>query len=258
MDQVEEAKDKILLGPEKKNKLMKEESRRMSAYHEAGHAVVGSKLKYSDTLHKVTIIPRGRTGGVTFFLPEDDRDEVSKDWCLDTITLSLGGRVAEQLVLDRMGSGAHADIEGLSKLVRKMITQWGMSEKLGPISFGEREEQIFLGREIHQRQDYSEQTAQNIDTEVQRIVSECYDRAKRILEENVESLHAVANSLLERETLDREEIELLLKGEELPPFKRRATSAKTDEKEAAAKEEPTETRPEFPGKPQPIPRPDTP
>ncbi|UCH83517.1 MAG: AAA family ATPase, partial [Candidatus Latescibacterota bacterium] len=258
MAEVEEAKDRIFLGPEKKSKLIKEESRRMTAYHEAGHAVVGSKLKYSDTLHKVTIIPRGRAGGVTFFLPEDDRDEVSKEWCLDTITLSLGGRVAEQLVLNRMGNGARADIAGLSKLVRKMITQWGMSEKLGPISFGEREEQIFLGREIHQRQDYSEQTAQEIDEEVQRIVSECYDRAKQILEEDMDALHAVASALLDRETLNREEMDLLLEGKELPPLKRKAAGDEEKADTVADKEPDTETRPDFPGKPQPFPRPDTP
>ncbi|MEJ2722060.1 MAG: cell division protein FtsH, partial [bacterium] len=215
-------------------------------------------LKYSDTLHKVTIIPRGRAGGVTFFLPEDDREEVSREWCLDTITLSLGGRVAEQLVLNRMGSGARADIDGLSKLVRKMITQWGMSDKLGPISFGEREEQIFLGREIHQRQDYSEQTAQAIDAEVSRIVTECYDRAKKILEENMDALHAVAKALLERETLDREEMDLILAGKELPPLKRKNETTGKPDRADAKKEPSAETRPEFPGKPQPFPRPDTP
>jgi cell division protease FtsH len=257
MDEFEEAKDKILLGPEKKSRLVKEEARRLTAYHEAGHAIVGSQLKYSDPVHKVTIIPRGRAGGVTYFLPEDDRTEVSKDWCLDTITQSLGGRVAEQLVLKRMGSGAQADIDMASKLVRKMVTQWGMSETLGPISFGEREEQIFLGREIHQRQDYSEQTAEHIDTEVHRIITECYDRARVILEENVDILHAMANALLERETLDREHIEILLKGEKLPPMKRKVEPIKKAQEEPAAESEPEESRPEFPGKTQPFPRPDT-
>jgi cell division protease FtsH len=258
MEEMEEAKDKIILGPEKKSKLVKEEARRLTAFHEAGHAIVGANLKYSDPVHKVTIIPRGRAGGATYFLPEDDRTEVSKDWCLDTITQSLGGRVAEQLVLDRMGSGAQQDIEMASKLVRRMVTQWGMSEQLGPISFGEREEQIFLGREIQQHQDYSEKTAEDIDDEVKRIITECYDRAKKILEDNLSILHLMAEALLERETLDREEIQLLLKGEELPPVKRRSAPEKPEEKPVVAEETPDDAQPDFPGKTQPFPRPDTP
>jgi cell division protease FtsH len=255
MDEFEEAKDKILLGPEKKSRLVKDEARELTAYHEAGHAVVGAHLEYSDPVYKVTIVPRGRAGGVTYFLPEDDRTEVSRHWCLDTITQSLGGRVAEQVVLKRMGSGAQSDIQMASKLVRKMVTQWGMSEKLGPISFGEREEQIFLGREIQQHQDYSEETAQVIDEEVTRIISECYDRAKKILEDNLDILHSMAKALLERETLGREEIELLLKRESLPPFRKRHTTAQKEEP-AAEKTEPQQARSEFPG--TPVPRPDTP
>ena len=258
MEEVEEAKDKVILGPEKKSKLVKEEARKLTAYHEAGHAVVGANLKYSDPVHKVTIIPRGRTGGATYFLPEDDRTEVSKDWCLDTITQSLGGRVAEQLVLNRMGSGAQADIDMVSKLVRRMVTQWGMSEALGPISFGERDELIFLGREIQQHQDYSEKTAEQIDEEVKRIVTECYDRAKKILEDKIDVLHRMAHELLERETLDREDIELLFKGEELPPVKKRHAAASPVKPAAAEKEKTSEARTQFPGKPQPLPGPNTP
>jgi cell division protease FtsH len=254
MDEVEEAKDKVVLGPEKKSRLIKEEARKLIAYHEAGHAVAGANLKYSDPVHKVTIIPRGRTGGATYFLPEDDRMDVSKDWCLDTITLTLGGRVAEHLVLNRMGSTAQSDIDSASKLVRRMVTQWGMSEVLGPISFGERDEQIFLGREIQQHQDYSEKTAQTIDEEVKRIITECYDRARSILEGNIEILHRMASALLERETLDREEIQLLLKGDELPPVRKRST-ARPEQQPAAGKT--IEARTPFPGKPQPLPRPET-
>jgi cell division protease FtsH len=219
MREFEEAKDKILLGPERKSRIIKEDVKKMTAYHEAGHAVVGAHLEFSDPVHKVTIIPRGRAGGLTFFLPEDDRSEVSKDWCLDTVTQTLGGRVAEQLILNRMGSGAQQDIEMATKLVRKMVMRWGMSQELGPISFGEREEQIFLGREIAQHQDFSESTAQAIDQEVKRIVSESYDRAKKILEKHIDKLHTVAGALLERETLDRAEIEMLLAGRPLPPLK---------------------------------------
>jgi len=212
MEMMEEAKDKIFLGPERRSRVVKEETKKLTAYHEAGHTIVGAALKYSDPVHKVTIIPRGRAGGLTFFLPEDDRDEVSRDWCLDTITQALGGRVAEELVLHRMGSGAQQDIQMASKLVRKMVMQWGMSEKLGPIAFGEREEQIFLGREIHQHTDYSEKTAQEIDSEVRRIVDDAYQRARKILEERIDVLHAMANALLERETLDSEEVLVLLDG----------------------------------------------
>jgi cell division protease FtsH len=254
MPEFEEAKDKILLGPERKSRIIKEDVKRLTAYHEAGHAVVGAQLEFSDPIHKVTIIPRGRAGGVTFFLPEDDRTEVSKDWCLDTITQSLGGRVAEQLVLNRMGSGAQQDIEMATKLVRKMVMRWGMSKNLGPISFGEREEQIFLGREIAQHQDYSENTAQAIDEEVRHIITNSYSRAKKILEDNIEQLHAVAKALLERETLDREEIEILLSGGTLPPMKSTAAgdSDSGEEKEAASKTK----KATLPKKPPPFAEPD--
>jgi cell division protease FtsH len=218
MDVLEEAKDKIYLGPERKSRVVKEEVKRLTAYHEAGHAVVGAALEYSDPVHKVTIIPRGQAGGLTFFLPEDDRTEYSKNWCLDTLTQALGGRVAEELVLNRMGSGAHSDIQMVSKLVRRMVTQWGMSERLGPIAFGERDEQVFLGRDIAQHIEYSDRTAQLIDDEVKRIVDEAYLRAKKILEDRIDILHRMANALLERETLDSTEIKIILEGGVLPPL----------------------------------------
>jgi len=254
MPELEEAKDKILLGPERKSRVIREDVKKMTAFHEAGHAVVGAQLEFSDPVHKVTIIPRGQAGGLTFFLPEDDRNEVSKAWCLDTITQSLGGRVAEQLVLNRMGSGAQKDIEMATKLARKMVMSWGMSKDLGPISFGEKEEQIFLGREIAQHQDYSESTAQAIDEEVKRIITESYSRAKELLEDNLDKLHAVANALLERETLDRNDIETILAGEPLPPLK---TSAPAPDM-APETGDPTidhEDKP-LPNKPPPFAEPD--
>jgi cell division protease FtsH len=255
MDIMEEAKDKIFLGPERKSRVVKDEVKRLTAYHEAGHAVVGSALKYSDPVHKVTIIPRGRAGGLTFFLPEDDRTEYSKNWCLDTITQALGGRVAEELVLQRMGSGAQQDIQMVSKLVRRMIMQWGMSEKLGPIAFGDREEQIFLGREIHQHTDYSEKTAREIDAEVKRVVDEAYERAKTILEERIDVLHAMAKALLERETLDAEEIKLLLEGGTLEPLHTSAgETVKEPEPDVAPKPKPE--RKELPGGIPPLADPD--
>jgi len=150
----------------------------------------------------VSIIPRGRTGGVTSFLPTDDRLEVSREWCIDFITISLGGRAAEEIVLKRIGTGAQEDIKQASRLVRKMIMQWGMSSSMGPISYGDQEEQIFLGKEIAVRRDYSEDTAREIDNEVRVLMNECHERARQILTAHTEELHKVAKALLERETLD--------------------------------------------------------
>jgi cell division protease FtsH len=247
MDDLEEAKDKIYLGPERKSRVVREETRRLTAYHEAGHAVVGSALEYSDPVHKVTIIPRGNAGGLTFFLPEDDRSEYSKAWCEDTITQALGGRVAEEMVLNRMGSGAQSDIQMVSKLVRKMVTQWGMSPKIGPIAFGERDEQVFLGRDITQTPEYSEKTAQEIDDEVKRIVDESYGRAKKILEDRIDILHRIANALLERETLDAAEIKVILAGGTLEPLPERLVAKPADEAVAGRAVEPE--RKKIPGIP---------
>ena len=247
MDVLEEAKDKIYLGPERKSRVVKEEVKRLTAYHEAGHAVVGSALEYSDPVHKVTIIPRGQAGGLTFFLPEDDRTEYSKNWCLDTLTQALGGRVAEELVLNRMGSGAHSDIQMVSKLVRRMVTQWGMSERLGPIAFGERDEQVFLGRDIVQHIEYSDRTAQLIDDEVKRIVDEAYLRARKILEDRMDILHRMANALLERETLDADEIKIILEGGVLPPLP--ATKVAAAAKASAPDSRPEVDRRKIPGIP---------
>ena len=220
MEDFDEAKDKVMLGPERKSRIMKEDERRMSAYHEAGHAVVGVHLEHADPLHKVSIIPRGRTGGVTSFLPTDDRFEVSREWCLDFVTISLGGRVAEELILNRIGTGAQEDIKQASRLVRKMIMQWGMSSAMGAISYGDQEEQIFLGKEIAVRRDYSEDTAREIDNEVRTLMNECYDRARRVLAEHTDELHRVAKALLDRESLDAEDIQILLNNGTLPPIKK--------------------------------------
>jgi cell division protease FtsH len=225
MEDFDEAKDKVILGPERKSRIMKEDERRMSAYHEAGHAVVGMHLEHADPLHKVSIIPRGRTGGVTSFLPTDDRLEVSREWCLDFITISLGGRAAEEIILNRIGTGAQEDIKQASRLVRKMIMQWGMSKTMGPISYGDQEEQIFLGKEIAVRRDYSEQTAREIDDEVRVLMNECHERARRVLTEHTNELHKVAAALLERETLDADDIKILLANGTLPPLKRISANA---------------------------------
>jgi cell division protease FtsH len=237
MEDFEEAKDKVRLGPERKSRVMKEDSRRVSAYHEAGHAVVGSYLENADPLHKVTIIPRGRAGGLTYFLPDDDRLFYSREYLLDLVSMSLGGRAAEELILGRVGSGAQNDIKNASTIVRKMVTQWGMSEKLGPICFGDHEEQIFLGRELATRKDYSEQTAIEIDKEVRKIILECQKKAKTILIEHMDQLHKVAEALLERESLDAEDVKILLNNGTLPPRKKNihAETERTDAKETGGR-----------------------
>jgi cell division protease FtsH len=222
MEELEESKDKVFLGPERRSRVFKEDTRRMTAYHESGHAVVGSYVENADPLHKVTIITRGQAGGLTSFLTDDDNYYYqSKEYLLDMITMALGGRVAEELFIGRIGSGAHGDIRTSTNIARKMVMQWGMSEKLGPIAFGKREEQIFLGREISAGKDYSEKTAQDIDAEVKEIISSCYERARKILTEHEKQLHAVAKALLERETLDSEDVKIILSGGDLPPMKKK-------------------------------------
>jgi cell division protease FtsH len=211
MKDFEDAKDKVLMGTERKSMLITEEEKRNTAYHEAGHALVAMLTPGTDPIHKVTIIPRGRSLGLTQQLPEDDRYNYSKDYLLKKISILLGGRVAEELVLNQQSTGAKQDIEQSTDLARKMVCEWGMSEKMGPLTFGQKEEQIFLGREIAQHRDYSEKTAQEIDQEVRSIVSECFERAQAILTENVKLLHKLATTLLEKEVLDSHQIQLLIK-----------------------------------------------
>jgi cell division protease FtsH len=219
MHDFEMAKDKVLWGPERRSLLINEEERKRIAFHEAGHALVGHYVPDADPLHKVTIVPRGRALGLTAQLPVDDRHNLSKSMLLAQIAVLLGGRSAEWAVFKDMTTGAKADIDRATTIARKMVCDWGMSEELGPLSFGRQEEQIFLGREIAQHRDYSEQTAVLIDREVRRIVDEAGDRASHIIDEHLDQLKNLANALLEREILDGEEIEKLLKGEELGPPK---------------------------------------
>jgi cell division protease FtsH len=247
----DEAKDKVLLGPERKSKVMTEDNRRMTAYHEAGHAVVGSNLDHSDQLHKVTIIPRGRTGGATTFLPSDDREDFSREYLVDRITTMLGGRVAEELTFNRISTGAADDIRRSSKIVRMMVMQWGMSKKLGPIAYGDRDEQIFLGKEIAVRKDYSEHTAQEIDDEVRSIIDECYGKAQAILTDNREQLNNVATALLERESLDAEDIEIILNGGTLPPLKKNSErKPKRAAAEVSVVDQMEESKADSPEKPE--------
>jgi cell division protease FtsH len=222
----EVAKDKVMMGTERKSLIISDEEKRATAFHEAGHALIAHTQPLADPLHKVTIIPRGRALGVTMQLPVDDRHTYSSDYLLATITVLMGGRVAEELHLNQLTTGAGNDFERASDMARKMVTDWGMSP-LGPLTFGKQEEQIFLGREISQHRDYSEATAVEIDTETRKIITDCYDRAKQILEENSDGLVRLAEALLEREVLDVTEVELLLKGESLPPL-----TAKIDDGES--------------------------
>ncbi len=212
------AKDKILMGRERRSQIISEEEKKITAYHEAGHALVAMNLENADPVHKVSIIPRGMALGVTQQLPVEDKHTYSRRYVEDQIAVFMGGRVAEELVLKSMTTGAGHDIETATDLARKMVCEWGMSEKLGPLSFGQKDEQIFLGREIAQHRDYSEETARTIDREVMRIVQENYGRATKILGENLEILHSMADRLLERETLTARDVEKICKGEPLPPL----------------------------------------
>ena len=215
MDEFEEAKDKVLMGKERKSMIMSDEEKRNTAFHEAGHALVAYVLPHADPLHKVTIIPRGRALGVTMQLPEEDRYNFTKEYVESSITILMAGRLAEELLLGSCTTGAANDLERATEQARKMVCEWGMSEEMGPLTFGKQEEQIFLGREISQRHDYSENTAMQIDTEVKKIVLHSYQQAKDILQEHTEVLTRLAETLLEYETLDFDDIEAVIKGEKI-------------------------------------------
>ncbi len=206
------AKDKVLMGVERKSMVLTDEEKRTTAYHEAGHALMAKLLPGTDPVHKVTIIPRGRALGVTMQLPVDDRHSYSKEFLYNSLAILMGGRVAEELVFKQITTGAGNDIERATDLARKMVCEWGMSEELGPLTFGKKDEEIFLGREIATRRDYSEEIALKIDAEVKRLVTENYERAKRILRENIAVLKALAEALLEKEVLEGSEIDQIIQG----------------------------------------------
>jgi cell division protease FtsH len=206
----EAAKDKVLMGVERKSMIISDTEKKNTAYHEAGHALVAKLTPATDPVHKVSIIPRGRALGVTQQLPIDDRYTYSREYLMNALTVLLGGRAAEEIALNHMTTGAGNDIERATDLARKMVTEWGMSEKLGPLTFGKKDEQIFLGREIAQHKDYSEKTAVEIDEEVKKIVIEAYDTARNLLTENRDLLETLAKTLLEKETMDGAEIDALI------------------------------------------------
>ena len=216
MKDFETAKDKVLMGVERKSIVISEEERKVTAYHEAGHTLVAKSLPGTDPIHKVTIIPRGRALGVTQQLPIDEKHNYPKEYLLNEIAIMMGGRVAEEVVFGQITTGAGNDIERATELARKMVCEWGMSERMGPLTFGKREEMIFLGREIAQHQDYSEQTAVEIDREVKQIVMTNYEKAKVLIKERLAILHALAKALLEEEVLDASQIDAIVNGTVAP------------------------------------------
>jgi cell division protease FtsH len=211
MSELEEAIERVIAGPERKSKVISDKEKRLVAYHEAGHALIGMLLPGTDPVHKVSIIPRGGAGGYTLMLPKEDRYYATKTELLDRVKSLLGGRVAEALVLKEISTGAQNDLERATELVRKMVTQWGMSEELGPITFGRRQEQVFLGRDIGQERNYSEEVAYTIDKEVRRMIEDEYGRTENMIKTHLEALHLIAQKLIEKETLEGEELEALMK-----------------------------------------------
>ena len=213
MADLEQAKDKVMMGAERRSMIIPLEERRITAFHEAGHTLVAKMIPGADPIHKVTIIPRGRALGITQQLPIDEKHTYPKGYLLNNIAVMMGGRVAEELVLNSQTTGAGNDIERSTEIARKMVCEWGMSESLGPLAYGQQEEQIFLGREFAQHRDYSEDTARHIDNEIRSIVNQSYERAKEIIQTNIAILHKLADTLLEKEVLDGNQIEAIIKGE---------------------------------------------
>lgn len=210
MVEFDDAKDKLLMGSERRSMIISEAEKTNTAYHEAGHTLVAKLIPGTDPIHKVSIIPRGMALGLTQQLPIDERHTYNKEYLLDNISVLMGGRAAEELILKHMTTGAGNDIERATEIARKMVCEWGMSESLGPLTFGKKEEHIFLGKEMAQRRDFSEETAVEIDTEIKKIVMENYTRSKNLLEANIGSLHRIAKALLEKEVLDSSEIDRLI------------------------------------------------
>jgi cell division protease FtsH len=218
MVDLEEAKDKVMMGKERRSVILSEEEKKTTAYHEGGHALVANLLPKADPVHKVSIIPRGQALGVTMQLPLDDRHNYSKEYLDATLAVMMGGRVAEQLFLHQVTTGASNDLERASKMARKMVCEWGMSETFGSMALSDNGNEVFLGRELVQHKQYSEETARLIDAEVRKILQDAYNTAKRLLEDNEEVVHNLASALLERETISGKDLTTLMNREELPPF----------------------------------------
>ncbi|WP_018123454.1 ATP-dependent zinc metalloprotease FtsH [Desulfovibrio oxyclinae] len=217
MEDFEEAKDKVMMGKERRSVILSDEEKRITAYHEGGHALVAKLLPGTDPVHKVSIIPRGQAMGVTMQLPVDDRHSYNREYLENQIAMLLGGRVAEEVAIGSITTGASNDIDRATKIARNMVCMWGMSEKLGPLSFGDNQEQVFLGKELIHDKNYGEETAKVIDAEVRRFVEEGHDKARSLLKEKRDVLDKIADALLERETITGADIDLLMEGKELPP-----------------------------------------
>ena len=242
MTDFELAKDKVMMGAERRSMILRDDEKKNTAYHEAGHAVVAALLEQADPLHKVTIIPRGQALGVTMQLPIDDKHTYTRAYLCDQLAILMGGRIAEELFMDHMTTGAGNDLERATALARQMVCEWGMS-RMGPLTFGKRDEEVFLGREITQQRNYSEATAIRIDAEVQAIVSDSYGRAKQLIQDNSDGLKRIAEALLEREVLGGDDVRALLEGRDLPPLEMPA-APEEDPSDGPGAEEPVQ--PEVP------------
>ena len=229
MPEMEEAAERVIMGPERKSRVISDNEKRLTAYHEGGHTIVGMLLEHTDPVHKVTIIPRGRAGGYTLSLPKEDRYYATRSEMLDELKVLLGGRVAEALVLKEISSGASNDLQRATALARQMICEYGMSEKIGPVTFGHRQDQVFLGRDIARDKDYSEEVAAEIDKEVRAFLDDAYAATEKLLNENMDKLHLIAQALIERETLEKEEIaDIVNHGRILTKEEREAVEAASD------------------------------
>ena len=219
MSEFEKAKDKIMMGAERRSMVMSEQEKKLTAYHEAGHAIVGLKVPEHDPVYKVSIIPRGRALGVTMFLPEQDRYSYTKRRLLSQLCGLYGGRIAEELIFgpDSVTTGASNDIERATEIARNMVTKWGLSELLGPVTYGEEQGEVFLGRSVNQRQEMSEETSNTIDKEVRRLLDETYETAQKILEDNMDYLHLMSDALMKYETIDESQIAEIMQGKEPTP-----------------------------------------
>jgi cell division protease FtsH len=253
MADLEASKDKVMMGAERRSMVMSEEEKRLTAYHEGGHALVALNMPASDPIHKATIIPRGRALGMVMRLPERDHLSVTREKFEADIAVAMGGRIAEELVFghDKVTSGASSDIEMATRMARAMVTRYGMSEKLGPLAYSENEEEVFLGHSIARQQNISEETSRSIDSEIRRIVEECYERARKVLTDHIDQLHALARGLLEYETLSGEEIRGLLRGE--PPVRETALPVPPEPEPKSSV--PTAGRPSLPPTLEPQPQP---
>ncbi|GAB7023051.1 ATP-dependent zinc metalloprotease FtsH [Salidesulfovibrio brasiliensis] len=227
MDDFEEAKDKVMMGKERRSVILSDEEKNITAYHEGGHALVAKLLPGTDPVHKVSIIPRGQAMGVTMQLPVDDRHSYNREYLENQIAMLLGGRVAEEVAIGSITTGASNDIDRATKIARNMVCMWGMSEKLGPLSFGDNQEQVFLGKELIHDKNYGEETAKIIDAEVRRFVEEGHAKARKLLEENMETLKKIADALLDRETITGADIDLIMEGKELPPVQENGAIARS-------------------------------